>query len=234
MRPLAFGQRILVLAEPRSGRTTLLREIGEALAGSEAGVLVLLADERPEEVTAWRQALPDAEILAAPADQEPRDQVRTAELGIGAAKRRAEHGEDVVVLIDSLSRLALGYRDPARVKKIFGAGRDLAEDEAGSLTVVATVLDADEAGASVKEGLETTENSLVRLSADLAERGITPAVLVAETRTTGEDELRDSDSYERARALRAELAELDPTEAAKALGERIAAAPTNAAVLGSD
>ena len=89
---------------------------------------------------------PSAEIVAATADQEPRDQVRAAELAIGHAKRRAEAGDDVVVIVDSLSRLALGYRDPNRVKRLFGAGRELGEEGSGSLTVIATVLDSDDRG----------------------------------------------------------------------------------------
>ena len=91
------------------------------------------------------RALPDAEIVAAPADQEPREQVRGGRARGGSRPgRRAEAGEDVAILIDSLSRLALGYRDPARVKRLFGAGRELAEEGSGSLTVVATVLEGDE------------------------------------------------------------------------------------------
>ncbi len=166
LAPLAFGQRVLILAEPRSGRSTLLRSIGRTLAGADARVRVLLADERPEEVTEWERALPEAEIVAAPADQEPADQVRAAELAMGYAKRRAESGEDVVVIIDSLSRLALGYRDPSRVKRIFGAGRELSDEGAGSLTVIATVLDSDERGQDVRDALETTENALLRLDAE--------------------------------------------------------------------
>ncbi|HLM33542.1 MAG TPA: hypothetical protein VK285_05685, partial [Gaiellaceae bacterium] len=123
--PLAFGQRVLVLAQPRSGRTTLLRALGAGIAETGAHLCVLLADERPEEVPQWESALPQAEIFAATADQEPRDHIRAAELAMGHAKRLAEAGEDVVVLIDSLSRLALGFRDSGRVKRIFGAGREL-------------------------------------------------------------------------------------------------------------
>jgi transcription termination factor Rho len=224
LAPLAFGQRVLVLAEPRSGRTTLLRELGSALAGSGARVLVLLADERPEEVTEWERALPDAVIAAAAADTEPRDQVRAAELAIGHAKRRAEAGEDLVVLIDSLSRLARGYRDPSRVKQIFGAGRELEGEDAGSLTVIATVLEEDDRGEEVRAALETTENVLIRLDAGLAARGIVPSILVAETRASGEDALRDEGELEDARRLRAELEEMSPEDAAGALGERVAAA----------
>jgi transcription termination factor Rho len=229
--PLAFGQRVLVLAQPRSGRTTLLRALGSAIAETGAHVCVLLADERPEEVPQWEQALPQAEIFAATADQEPREQIRAAELAMGHAKRLAESGEDVVVLIDSLSRLALGYRDPNRVKRIFGAGRELAEEGSGSLTVIATVLDSDDRGAEVREALETTENLLLRLDAGLAGKGIVPALVAADSRASGEDDLRDKDELEQVRRLREELDELDPDQAAIALAEHIAETANNAELL---
>ena len=229
--PLAFGQRVLVLAQPRSGRTTLLRALGAAIADAGAHICVLLADERPEEVPQWERALPQAEIFAATADQEPREQIRAAELAMGHAKRLAESGEDVVVLIDSLSRLALGYRDAARVKRIFGAGRELGDEGSGSLTVIATVLDSDDRGAEVREALETTENLLLRLDAGLAAKGIVPALVIAERRASGEDELRDPDEMEKVRRLRAELAEMDPDEAAQALSDQIVATGNNAELL---
>jgi transcription termination factor Rho len=229
--PLAFGQRVLVLAQPRSGRTTLLRALGAAIAETGAHVCVLLADERPEEVPLWERALPQAEIFAATADQEPRDQIRAAELAMGHAKRLAEAGEDVVVLIDSLSRLALGYRDPARVKRIFGAGRELDEEGSGSLTVIATVLDSDDKGAEVREALETTENLLLRLDADLAAKGIVPALVAADSRASGEDELRDADEMDKIRRLREELAGMDGEEAARSLADQIAATSSNAELL---
>jgi transcription termination factor Rho len=229
--PLAFGQRVLVLAQARSGRTTLLRALGSVVADSEARLCVVLADERPEEVPQWERALPDAEIFAATADQEPRDQVREAELAMGHAKRLAEAGEDVVVLIDSLSRLALGYRDPARVKRLFGAGRELGDDHPGSLTVIATVLDSDDRGAEVREALETTENLLLRLDAGLAAKGIVPALVVSDSRASGEDELRDPEELDKVRRLREELGELDTEEAARALADQIAATSSNAELL---
>ena len=229
--PLAFGQRVLVLAQPRSGRTTLLRALGAAIAEAGAHVCVLLADERPEEVPLWERALPQAEIFAATADQEPRDQIRAAELAMGHAKRLAEAGEDVVVLIDSLSRLALGYRDPARVKRIFGAGRELDEEGSGSLTVIATVLDSDDKGAEVREALETTENLLLRLDAGLAAKGIVPALVAADSRASGEDELRDADEMDKIRRLREELGGMDGEEAARSLADQIAATSSNAELL---
>jgi transcription termination factor Rho len=229
--PLAFGQRVLVLAQPRSGRTTLLRALGSAIAETDAHLCVLVADERPEEVPQWEKALPQAEIFAATADEEPREQVREAELAMGHAKRLAEAGGDVVVLIDSLSRLALGYRDPARVKRIFGVGRQLGEEDSGSLTVIATVLDSDDRGAEVREAVETTENLLLRLDAGLAAKGIFPSLVARDSRASGEDQLRDREELEKARVLRSELAEMEPEEAARALADQIAATSSNAELL---
>lgn len=229
--PLAFGQRVLVLAQPHSGRTTLLRALGSAIAETGNHLVVLLADERPEEVPQWERVLPKAEIFAATADQEPRDQVRQAELAIGHAKRLAESGDDVVVLVDSLSRLALGYRDSARVKRLFGAGRELGDDGSGSLTVIATVLDSDDRGAEVREALETTENLLLRLDAGLAAKGIVPALVAADSRASGEEELREPEELEKVRRLREELGGMDPEQAARSLSEQIAATSSNAELL---
>src|SRR5829696_3319146 len=231
LAPLALGQRILILAQPRSGRTTLLRALGRAYTDAGAELIVLLVDERPEEVTRWEQALPEAEIAAAPADTEPRDQVRAAELAIGHARRRAEAGEDVAVLVDSLSRLALGYRDPSRVKRLFGAGRELEEEGAGSLTVAATVLEGDEGEAEVRTAVETTENVRLKLNAGLAAAGIFPSLVAAECRSSGEEELRTGEELERARELRSELSQMEAEDAARTLGERIAASTDNRELL---
>jgi transcription termination factor Rho len=192
---------------------------------------VLLADERPEEVSQWKRALPEAEIFAATADQEPRDQIRAAELAMGHAQRLAEGGEDVVVLVDSLSRLALGYRDPSRVKRLFGAGRELDEDGSGSLTIIATVLDSDDRGGEVREALETTENLVLRLDAELAAKGIVPALVASDSRTSGEDQLREPDEMEKVRVLRRELSDMDPEAAAQRLSDLIGETANNAELL---
>jgi transcription termination factor Rho len=222
---------VLVLAQPRSGRPTLLRALAAAIADTEAHLCVVLADERPEEVPQWHGRVPEAEIFAATAEEEPREQVREAELAMGHAKRLAEAGGDVVVLIDSLSRLALGYRDPARVKRMFGVGRELAEEGTGSLTVIATVLEDDDGGSDVREALETTENLLLHFDADLAAKGVFPSLIPQDTRASGEEELRDPEELEKVRRLRAELAEMEPEEAARTLGEQIAATANNAELL---
>jgi transcription termination factor Rho len=231
--PLALGQRVLVRAAPRSGRTTLLRGLAGAIQRTEErpGLVVLLVDERPEEATAWSEVLPDDELAVATAEMSPREQARVADLALERSKRRAEAGEDVVLIVDSLSRLALARRDPADVKQLFGAGRELAEEEAGSLTVIATTLDgiADEGAA--REAVETTENALIRLDPELAAAGIYPALRPEDCRVSGEEALREPAELEAVRELRAELAGKEPQEAAALLRERLERSRTNAELL---
>lgn len=231
--PLAFGQRVLVSAAPRSGRTTLLRGLAGAIQGlpDRPALVVLLVDERPEEATAWAEVLPDDELAVASADMRSREQARVAELAVARAKRRAEAGEDVVLLVDSLSRLAVAGGDATRVKKIFGAGRELAEEDAGSLTVIATTLDDSEDEGSAREAVETTESAVIRLDPELAAEGVYPALGVKDCRASGEEELREPDELEAVRKLRAELADLDPADAARVLREKIEATRTNAELL---
>ena len=236
LAPLAFGQRVLVVAGPRSGRTTLLRGIVEAIdSGKESpGVIVLLVDERPEEVTAWKRlAGDDAEIAAAPADLEAEDQVRHAELAMSRAKRRAESGEDVIVIVDSLTRLGVAYRDPIAIKPIFGAGRELEEEGSGSLTVIATVLRGTEDGEGALEAVETTENATIVLDPELAAAGVVPAIDTQGTRASGEEELRDPAELEAARRLREGMRGTDPRATAVWLAERIRSSASNAELLSS-
>ena len=222
LAPLAFGQRVLVRAAPRSGRTTLLRGVARAIAAvpDAPGIVVLLVDERPEEVTEWRRQVPEAEIAAAPADLEPAEQVRQAELALSRARRRAESGDDVVFLVDSLTRLAVAYRDPARIKPVFGAGRELEEEGSGSLTVIATVLSDTEDGDEAEQAVATTESSTLALDADLAAAGVYPALDPRRSAVSNEESLRSGDELEEARALRAELRNLDARLAAELLAER--------------
>ena len=231
--PLALGQRVLIRAAPRSGRTTLLRGLTGAIQRSpdRPALVVLLVDERPEEATAWAEVLPDDELAVATAEMSPREQARVADLALERAKRRAEGGEDVVLIVDSLSRLAVAKREPGDVKHVFGAGRELAEEGSGSLTVIATVLDgvADE-GAALS-AVETTENVLVRLDPELAAAGAFPALDVGETRASGEEDLREPDELDAVRRLRAELAGKDPAEAAALLRERLEGSRSNAELL---
>jgi transcription termination factor Rho len=231
LAPLALGQRVLVASPPRSGRTTLLRAMGHALQANEAIELtVLLVDERPEEATRWREELPGARMAIATADTTPAEQGRIAALALAHARRVAEAGADAVLLVDSLSRLAGSRRDGADPKRLFGSGRELGEGEGGSLTVIATVLggESDRARAAV----ETTENALITLDPELAAQGVFPALNVAGTRVSNEDEIRDPAELEPARRLRAMLSERSPRDAAQQLRELIEGSATNAELLG--
>jgi transcription termination factor Rho len=235
LTPLAFGQRVLILSEPRSGRSTLLRGLVSAIgsAPDAPGMIVLLVDERPEEVTEWKRHAGDAEIAAAPADLDAEDQVRHAELAMARAKRRAESGEDVVVIVDSLTRLGVAYRDPIAVKPIFGAGRELEEEGSGSLTMIATVLLGTEDGEGVLEAVETTENATIVLDPELAGAGIFPAIDASRSTEVAEDQVREADELEAIRRLREELRGEDSRTAAERLGERIRSSASNAELLSS-
>jgi transcription termination factor Rho len=232
LAPLALGQRVLVDAAPRSGRTTLLRGLANALAtGAAAEVIVLLIDERPEEATAWQKAAPNAEVAAATADLSPAEQVRIARLALERTKRRAEAGRDSVLVCDSLSRLAVAAGDAAFVKQLFGAGRDLAEEGAGSITVIATTLVGGDDDGLAHRAVATTESSLVKLDPGLAAAGVVPALLAAECRISNEDQLREPEELEAARRLRSLLADDDPAEAARLLRERIEGSASNGELL---
>jgi transcription termination factor Rho len=234
LAPVALGQRVLIRAAPRSGRTTLLRGLARAIdAAEEIEVVVLLVDERPEEATAWREALPGAEIATATADLAPADQVRVARFALERARRRVEAGADVVLLVDSLSRLAVAAGDVAEVRRLFGSGRETAEEGAGSLTVIATVLDgADDDGAG-ERAVITTESSLIRLDPTLAAAGIVPALQPSECVLSNEEALRPAKELASARGLRWLLADLDPVEAASQLRDRIEGSSSNGELLGS-
>ncbi len=230
LAPLARGQRVLVRAPRGSGRTTLLRALGRELSSAEdLEVIVVLIDERPEEEPAWREALPDAELRIAGAEMRSSDQLRAVETAVSQAKRKAEGGADVALLIDSLSRLAVAADDPSAAKPIFGAGRETGEDESGSLTVIATALTDDDD--DVARALATTENVTIVLNRELAEAGVYPALEIASCRVVAEDSLREGAELAGARALRSELTAMPAREAAERLAERIAAAETNEAVL---
>ncbi|MDX6638208.1 MAG: transcription termination factor Rho, partial [Solirubrobacterales bacterium] len=220
LAPLAFGQRVLVDAAPRSGRTTFLRTVAAAVQGADgAKLVVLLVDERPEEATAWREALPEAELAIATAEMSAVDQLRTADLALARARRLAERGADAVLVVDSLSRIAVAADgDTAIVKRIFGSGRELEGDGPGSLTVIATTLARDD---EAHRAVSSTENALVVLSPELAAAGVTPALDAGGTRASNEEEILSADELESLRALRAELSGLEPADAAAKLRERV-------------
>lgn len=235
--PLGLGQRVLVRAGARSGRSTLLRGLANALgektpASDEPIVtIVVLIDERPEEATRWRDEVEGAELAIATADMRPGEQVANVELALARAKRLVESGTDVVLIVDSLSRLAVAHDDSGPVKRLFGAGRETKEDDAGSLTVIATLLDGDEDGDGPLRAVSTTESAVIRLDTELADAGVFPSLDVGATRSGDEAELRDADELKAARKLRERLVELDAPDAARELAELIENSSTNAELL---
>ena len=232
LAPLALGQRVLVRSAPRSGRTTLLRSIARAVEAAEGvRLVVLLVDERPEEATAWRESFADAELAIATADLDPRDQMAVADLALERSRRLAEVGQDVVLICDSLSRLAHAGGDSVAAKRLFGSGRNLAGG--GSLTVIGTVLEGVGDEGQAERAVITTESSLIALDPELAAGGVVPALKIAECRVSNEDGLREAAELEAARKLRSLLTDLDPAEAAALLRERIEGTPSNADLLGA-
>lgn len=232
--PLAFGQRVLVEAQPRSGRTSFLRSLAKAIAagaGDGAEVIVLLVDERPEEVTAWSREVPEVEVSAAPADLGAHEQVRTAERTLAKVKRQAEAGNDVVIIIDSLTRLGNAYGDPGAVKPFFGMGREIEEEGTGSVTVIATALWGSPGDQAVMDAVHTTENVTIRLDASLAASGVEPSLDVTACAVSGQESVLNQDEIDATRRLRAELKDMEPVPAANRLAELIKGSTSNEELL---
>jgi transcription termination factor Rho len=232
LAPLAFGQRVLVAAAPRSGRTTLLRGLARAvLAAGSAELITLLVDERPEEAAGWLEATGDGALALATAELAPAEQVRIATLAAERARRRVEAGVDVVLICDSLSRLAVAAGGTAEVKRLFGSGREIEGEGTGSLTVIATTVAGAADDGAAERAVVTTENAIITLDPELAAVGVYPALQPAGCRVSREEDLRPPDELAAARRLRAQLAEMGPAEAAQSLRERISTSADNAELL---
>lgn len=238
--PLGFGQRALVVAPPKAGKTTILRHIAMAIRKNfpEAVVFLCLVDERPEEVTEWRMEVqgPGVRIYASSFDQELARHGRIADLALSEAKHLVGRGQNVVVLLDSLTRLARvhnlsnemwsgprnqrgGYGSRTLSggidahalevgRRLFGAARAL--EEGGSLTIVASCL--VETGSRldevVYEEFKGTGNLEIRLSRELADRRIFPAIDLLESSTRQEERLLSSDELRAMSILRRKVADL--------------------------
>jgi transcription termination factor Rho len=224
--PVGRGQRALIAGPAGSGATTLLQELGRGLAGEGAHVRVVLVDVRPEEVPEWEGVV---EVAAADSGTSPREQVALAERALEEAKRSAARGEDAVLLLDSLSRLARAYglasgdRPEAveATKRWFAAARD-GGDGRGSLTLIATARVETESSfdALVHDALEDSANMVVRLHPGLAARGRYPAIDADRSRTLGEDTLLDEERRLALENMRGVARSLSPEEAWEFLAER--------------
>ncbi|MEU3243731.1 transcription termination factor Rho [Streptomyces sp. NPDC006875] len=247
--PVGKGQRGLIVAPPKTGKTVLLQQIAAAVAGNhpECRLMVLLLDERPEEVTDMRRSV-RGEVYASTFDQTPKQHIALAELVVERAKRLVEQGEDVVILMDSLTRLCRAHNNAAAAggrtlsggvdaaalhgpKKLFGAAR-LAE-EGGSLTILATALveTGSRADDFFFEELKGTGNMELRLDRLTASRRVFPAVDVTPSGTRREELLLTEEELSAVRGLRRALGTRDPQAALETLLERMRATPDNAAFL---
>ncbi|WP_267145146.1 transcription termination factor Rho [Myxococcus qinghaiensis] len=237
--PIGKGQRALIVAPPKTGKTIMLQRIAQAVISNhpEAHVMVLLIDERPEEVTDMRRSI-KAEVVASSSDRPTADHLKVAELALERARRLVENGKDVVILLDSITRLARAYnkeidnsgrtmsggvdsRALERPKRIFGAAR--ATEEAGSLTIIGTALidTGSRMDEVIFEEFKGTGNSEVTLDRLLAEKRVFPAVNIAQSGTRKEEKLFTQREYEKVKKLRQMLHAVKPVEAMEALVKRL-------------
>jgi len=229
--PVGKGQRGLIVAPPRSGKTILLQQIANAIGENDPDchLMILLVDERPEEVTDFRRQCLKAEVIASNNDQEVSNHVRVTEFTIERAKRLAEFGQDVVVLLDSLTRLGRAYnrhvatsgrtmtggvdiRALETPKRLFGAARKI--EDGGSLTILATAL--VETGSRMDdlifEEFKGTGNMELQLDRKLAERRIWPAISIPQSGTRKEELLVDDWMLPKMHMLRRFLSSLNVNE----------------------
>ena len=218
--PIGFGQRGLIVSPPKVGKTTLLKEIANGIKANHPDVelIVLLIDERPEEVTDLERSI-DGEVVHSTFDQQPQNHVKISELVLERARRLVEDKRDVVILMDSITRLARAYNlveqpsgrtlsggiDPAalyRPKRFFGSARNV--EEGGSLTIVATALvdTGSRMDDVIYEEFKGTGNMEVHLSRELAERRIFPAIDIKRSSTRKEEMLLTKEEYEAVFKLR--------------------------------
>jgi transcription termination factor Rho len=241
LSPIGKGQRGLIVAPPKAGKTTVLKTIAHAIAKAypEVHLMLVLVGERPEEVTDLRRTV-GGEVIASTFDQSPGDHIKAAELAIERAKRLAELGRDVVVMLDSLTRLGRAYNLAAPAggrtltggvavsalqppRQFLGAARCL--EEGGSLTILSTVLvDTSSALDSVLfEEFKGTGNMELRLRRDLAEKRMFPAIDPVPSGTRREDLLMDPAEHAAVVSLRRALAALDSQHALELLLDKTAA-----------
>ena len=245
LAPVGKGQRGMIVAPPGSGRTTLLQALAASITANnpECHLMVVLLDERPEEVTDVERTV-KGEVIASTFDRQPTDHTSAAELAVERAKRLVELGHDVVVLLDGITRLTRAYDlaapasgralegglDPQSLhpaKKLFGAARNI--ENGGSLTILATA-ESDSASATDQRILEEfrgTGNHELRLRGDLAARRVFPAVDVVASGTRRVDLLLSAEELAVVETMRRGLAEADPQQALELLLDRVQATQTN-------
>jgi transcription termination factor Rho len=252
--PLGKGQRALIVAPPRTGKTVILQKITRAIAKNypDVKIIVLLVDERPEEVTDFRRNTTknakNVEVVASTFDEQAARHVQVAEMVIEKAKRMVEFGDDVVILLDSITRLARAYNNEMphsgrimsggidagalqRPKKFFGAARAI--EHGGSLTIIATALvdTGSKMDEVIFEEFKGTGNSELHLDRKLVEKRTYPAIDVAASGTRREELLMDKKELELVYRLRKVLSDMNVVEAMELLKTRLTKNKTNAEFL---
>ncbi len=249
LTPIGKGQRGLIVAPPRTGKTILLQHIAQAVAVNhpEMHVMVLLIDERPEEVTELRRTI-KGEVVASSSDHDSASHARLAELVMERAKRLAEEGKQSFVLLDSITRLARAYNrnvgNSGRTmsggidskamevpRRLFGSARVF--EEGGSLTVMATALidTGSRMDDFIFQEFKGTGNMELVLDRRLADRRVFPALDISQSGTRKEERILPADVLERVTLLRRSLVALKPIEAMEGLVKQLAKYPSNAAFL---
>ena len=244
--PIGFGQRALLVAPPKTGKTVMLQNIATAITTNypEVELIVLLIDERPEEVTEMTRSV-RGEVVSSTFDEPAQRHVQVAEMVIEKAKRLVEHGRDVVILLDSITRLARAYNTvvPAsgkiltggvdanalhRPKRFFGAARNL--EEGGSLTIIATALvdTGSRMDDVIYEEFKGTGNMELHLERRLAEKRVFPSISVNRSGTRREELLVPNDQLQRMWLLRKFLHPVDDVEAMEFLQDKIKSSKNNA------
>jgi len=247
--PIGKGQRGLIVAAPRTGKTMMLQAIARAIIKNhpEIVLIVLLIDERPEEVTDWQRQV-KAEVVSSTFDEPAQRHAQVAEMVIEKAKRLVEHKRDVVILLDSITRLARAYNTIAppsgkvlsggldsnalqRPKRFFGAARNI--EDGGSLTIMATALvdTGSRMDDVIFEEFKGTGNAELRLARELADRRLYPAVDIAASGTRREELLADPATVEAKQKLRRGLVGLPPEKALDVLLALLRRTKTNAELL---
>ncbi|MCW9037354.1 transcription termination factor Rho, partial [Altibacter sp.] len=237
--PIGKGQRGMIVSQPKTGKTMLLKDIANAIAANHPEVyqIILLIDERPEEVTDMQRNV-SGEVVASTFDKEASEHVRVANLVIDKAKRLVECGHDVVILLDSITRLARAYNtvQPAsgkilsggvdanalhKPKRFFGAARNI--ENGGSLSIIATAL--TETGSKMDEVIfeefKGTGNMELQLDRKISNRRIFPAIDLTSSSTRRDDLLLDENVIQRMWVLRKYLADMNPVEAMEFINERV-------------
>ncbi len=249
LTPLGRGQRGLIVAPPRVGKTILLKQIAKAIRTNHPDIvlIMLLVDERPEEVTDLQREV-GCEIYSSTFDESPHRHIQVAELVNERAKRLVEQKKDVVVLLDSITRLARGYNATMRgkgrtmsggveakallkPKRFFGAARNV--EEGGSLTILATALidTGSRMDEVIFEEFKGTGNMELHLDRSLVEKRLYPAIHILQSGTRREDLLYHPEEWERVQLLRKTMAALPPLEAMEMLIKNLQATKTNAELL---